>query len=51
VNLREQQARLADRRRQQMIVYRAKGWTLDRIAAKYGLSRQRVHQILREGRS
>ena len=27
---------------------RGRGWTMDRIACRYGVTRQRVHQILRE---
>jgi len=45
-DLRIQQAKLAERRRQQMAVYRTRGWTLERIAQKYGVSKQRVSQIL-----
>ena len=33
-------------RAQSMLRFRERGWTLQRIADKYGMSRQRVHQIL-----
>lgn len=34
------------RRVAQMRKYRERGWTLQRIATKYGISRQRVHTLL-----
>ena len=36
-----------DRRRAVMRRLRARGWTLSRIGARYGISRQRVWSILR----
>lgn len=46
-SLTEQVRQLAVRRARQMARLRARGWTLARIAEKYGMSRQRVHAILR----
>lgn len=37
----------ARQRRVQMIALRDRGWTLDRIGRKYGISRQRAFEILR----
>jgi len=45
-DLRVQQAKLAERRRDSMLKYRARGWTVQKIADKYGISKQRVSQIL-----
>ena len=36
-------------RRQAMAALREQGWTLQAIADRYGISRQRVDQILRRG--
>lgn len=33
-------------RQASMLAMRARGWTLERIATHWGLSKQRVHQIL-----
>jgi DNA-binding NarL/FixJ family response regulator len=37
-------------RRQAIVRLRAQGWTLQQIADRWQMSRQRVHQILRHGR-
>lgn len=37
------------KRAEQIAKYRSRGWTYQRIATKYGLSRQRVHAILKAG--
>jgi len=37
----------ATKRRQTMQALRARGWTLQRIADRYGISRERVRQVLR----
>ena len=37
---------LAMPRRIDMVRLKADGWTLQRIADKYGITRQRVHQII-----
>lgn len=39
----------ADRRRDTLAKLRERGWTLARIGEKYGITRQRVYQILRKG--
>ena len=36
-------------RRVKMVVLRDAGWTLDRIGRRYGITRQRVHAILKNG--
>jgi DNA-directed RNA polymerase sigma subunit (sigma70/sigma32) len=33
-------------RKREMLQLRDRGWTLQKIATKYGVSRQRVHQII-----
>lgn len=34
-------------RQASMLAMRARGWTLERIATHWGLSKQRVHQIMK----
>jgi DNA-directed RNA polymerase sigma subunit (sigma70/sigma32) len=41
-----EQSYAAMRRADQMRRYRERGWTLERIGTKYGVTKQRVHQIL-----
>lgn len=45
---REAQKREAAKRVTKMKRLRAKGWTLQQIATEYGISRQRVYQLLAE---
>ena len=37
-----------EKRNKKIITYRDKGWTLKKIALKYGISKQRVFAILKE---
>lgn len=46
----QKQMALYARRWTRIDCLRATGWTLQRIADKYGISRQRVGQLLRRGK-
>jgi len=37
-----------ERRRLRVVELREKGWTLDKIGEHYGVSRQRIYQLLRQ---